>query len=164
MTHLRPYLNRDSPALARLWNRGATSSAVARPLTVYEFDSQVLGGPHFDPAGLIVAERENAVVGFVHAGFGPDHPPGRPLELVHALGTVGMLVVDPQQNDASLPARLFAAAEEYLRSRGASVFYAGGQFPLNPYYWGVYGGSEWAGILSGDATFRAVVEAAAIVR
>jgi ribosomal protein S18 acetylase RimI-like enzyme len=40
------------------------------------------------------------------------------------------------------------------------VIYAGGQYPLNPFYWGIYGGSEWAGILTAHASFlRYVVEA-----
>jgi ribosomal protein S18 acetylase RimI-like enzyme len=40
------------------------------------------------------------------------------------------------------------------------VVYAGGQSPLNPFYWGIYGGSEWAGILTTHATFlRGVTQA-----
>ena len=47
-----------------------------------------------------------------------------------------------------------------MRDRGAEVIYAGGQSPLNPFYWGVYGGSEWSGILSAHETFgRGVVAA-----
>ncbi len=70
-----------------------------------------------------------------------------------------MLVVEPGHDDPDLEGGLILAAERYLRSRGAKVFYAGGQQPLNPFYWGVYGGSEWSGILSGHTTFlRAILE------
>ena len=31
--------------------------------------------------------------------------------------------------------------------------YAGGQFPLNPFYWGLYGGSEGSGVLAEHAEF-----------
>ena len=34
------------------------------------------------------------------------------------------------------------------------MLYAGGLFPLNPFYWGVYGGSEGTGILSGHQAFH----------
>src|SRR5258707_15143359 len=68
-----------------------------------------------------------------------------------------MLVADP--GDPGLEAGLLAEAERYLRRRGATVVYAGGQYPLNPYYWGVYGGSEWAGILGmHDSFHRAVIQ------
>jgi ribosomal protein S18 acetylase RimI-like enzyme len=159
VTHFRPFRNADPPALATLWNRGAPSSAVARPLTVHEFDAQVVGGPCFEAAGLTVAERDGRPVGFTHAGFGPEVLEGRPLVLSHAIGTVGMLVVEPGPEDPELERGLLAAAERYLRDRGATVIYAGGQYPLNPFYWGVYGGSEWAGILGPDAAFLRAVAA-----
>jgi ribosomal protein S18 acetylase RimI-like enzyme len=162
VTHFRPYRNSDSPALAALWNRGAPGSAVARPLTVHEFDAHVVGGPLFEAQGLTVAVRDGKPVGYSHAGFGPEPEDlrGRPLRLSHTMGTVGMLVVEPGQDDPELDAGLLASAERYLRGRGASVVYAGGQSPLNPFYWGVYGGSEWAGILGSHATFlRAVTRA-----
>ena len=160
MTHFRPYRNADSPALAALWNRGAPGSASARPLSAHEFDRHVVGGPLFEAAGLIVAERDGKVVGYAHAGFGPDES-GRPLQLGYELGTVGMLVVEPGADDNDeVASGLFAEAERYLRDRGAAVLYAGGQTPLNPFYWGVYGGSEWAGILADHAPFhRAAVRA-----
>ena len=160
MTRFRPFRNGDSPALARLWNRATPEFAVARPLSDHEFDCHLTAKPLFDAAGLIVAEREGKVVGYVHAGFGPDDPVGPPLQLSYGMGTVAMLVVEPGPADPELESALIAEAERYLRSRGATVLYAGGQYPLNPFYWGLYGGSEWAGILSSDAPFhRAVTRA-----
>jgi GNAT superfamily N-acetyltransferase len=154
VTHFRSFRNTDPPALARLWNRGAPAPGSARPLSVHEFDTQVLGGPCFEAAGLVVAERDGRPVGFAHAGCGPESPEGgRPLELSWAMGTVAMLVVEPGPADPGLERGLLEEAERYLRSRGASVVYAGGLFPLNPYYWGVYGGSEWAGVLGSHHAF-----------
>ena len=37
------------------------------------------------------------------------------------------------------------------------MVYAGGQYPLNPFYWGVYGGSEWSGILDSHVAFLRAV-------
>ena len=65
-----------------------------------------------------------------------------------------MLVVDPERDDEALERGLMEAAEGYLRGRGAQVIYAGGQAPVNPFYWGIYGGSECAGMLSSHVAFH----------
>ena len=78
----------------------------------------------------------------------------QPFELCHELGTIAMLVVEPELDDPDLVSGLIDAAQIYLRSRGAKVIYAGGLFPLNPFYWGLYGGSEGAGVLSGHQRFH----------
>jgi ribosomal protein S18 acetylase RimI-like enzyme len=148
--------------LAALWNRALPPRATAQPLTANEFDAHVISKPHFDAAGLVVAEREGRIAGFVHAGFGPQELPGTPHQLCHALGTIALLVIDPgaEAADPELGSGLIAEAEGYLRHRGAQVIYAGGQSPLNPFYWGIYGGSEWAGILAVHSSFlRYVVQA-----
>jgi ribosomal protein S18 acetylase RimI-like enzyme len=70
-----------------------------------------------------------------------------------------MLVVEPGHDDPELIPGLLGAAERYLRARGAQVVYAGSLFPLNPFYWGLSGGSEGAGVLSGQETFqRALID------
>jgi ribosomal protein S18 acetylase RimI-like enzyme len=163
LTNLRPYRNADSPALATLWNRALSGSGVAHPLTVHEFDQHVVGGPLFDAKGMVVAERDGVVVGFVHAGFGPAAVSDPPLHTAAAMGTVAMLVVDPGREEEGLEDSLLAEAERYLRRHGAEVIYAGGQLPLNPFYWGVYGGSEWSGVLDSHTSFHRVLERAGYV-
>jgi hypothetical protein len=130
-----------------------------RPLRVHELDAHAFGRATFESAGLIVAEKDGQVVGFVHAGFGPDFPvdPARPLELSREMGTLSMLLVDPSLDDRELVLGLISEAEIYLRKRGAKVVYAGGVFPLNPFYWGIYGGSEGCGVLSGHQPFHRVL-------
>ncbi len=157
MTHFRPFRNGDPPALADLWNRGTSPYGTARPLTAHEFDTRVANLPYFEAEGLVVAERGGRIVGCAHAGFGPDLPVGRPLRLSHEMGTIALIVVEPGAEDAELERGLVAEAERYLRRHGASVLYAGGQSPLNPFYWGLYGGSEFAGILSADTPFNRAV-------
>jgi ribosomal protein S18 acetylase RimI-like enzyme len=130
-------------------------------LRVTELDTHALGTVNFEASGLIVAEKEGRIVGFVHAGFGPEQPVEStlPFRLCHELGTVAMLVVEAEPDDRQLDCGLIVAAEGYLRGRGAKVVYAGSLFPLNPFYWGLYGGSEGSGVLSGHKRFHgALVE------
>jgi ribosomal protein S18 acetylase RimI-like enzyme len=136
------------------------SSGCVRPVRVHELDSHALGSVLFDAAGLIVAETDGRIVGFVHAGFGPDLPieSTRPLDLCHEIGTISMLCVEQRLDDPALLDGLIGAAEQYLRSRGAKVLYAGGEFPLNPFYWGIYGGSEGTGVLAGHNAFHRVLK------
>lgn len=160
MTHFRPFRNGDPPALAQLWNRGLPEQGVVRPLTGHDFDARVADKPFFEADGLIVATRDDHIVGFAHAGFGPDDPLDPSHRLNDELGTIAMMVVEPGPVDPELERGLIDRAERYLRSRGASVLYAGGQSPLNPFYWGLYGGSEFAGILASHTSFHRAVVAA----
>jgi ribosomal protein S18 acetylase RimI-like enzyme len=150
----RSYRNTDSPALADLWNRGLPERGVVRPLSVHEFDALVMGKLPFEREGLIVAERDGRVVGFAHAGFGPVQERGPSHRLDFSMGTVALMVLEPGLDDPEIEAGLFREAEHYLRRRGAEVIYAGGRHPLDPFYWGLYGGSEFAGVLGLHEAFR----------
>ena len=126
-----------------------------RPLRVHELDDRVFGQVYFDRAGLIVAERDDHVVGFVHAGFGPDQPIEMmpPFSFCESVGTIAMLAVEPSALADEIARGLIIEAERYLARRGTNVIYAGGQYPLNPFYWGLYGGSEGAGIVPSHPGF-----------
>ncbi len=106
---------------------------------------------HFDRRGLIVATRDEVPVGFVHAGFGPNDA-GTAIDT--SLGTTHLLMLRPEHQDSGLANALLAASEEYLRSRGAQVTYAGGIKPLNSFYLGLYGGSEIPGVLQANTLLR----------
>jgi ribosomal protein S18 acetylase RimI-like enzyme len=162
MTRFRTFRNQDSPALARLWNKSAAGSACARPLRVHELDAHAWGTVNFEPAGLIIAEIDGQIAGFAHAGFGPDLPvqETKPFQLCHELGAIRLLMIDPELDTPDLARELVFAAERYLAARGARVIYAGGVFPLNPFYWGVQGGSEGSGVLSGEVRFHRALEEA----
>jgi ribosomal protein S18 acetylase RimI-like enzyme len=160
VTRFRPFRNSDPPALVKLWNQNAPARATVRPLRLHELDLHGFGTVNFEAPGLIVAEQDGRIVGFVHAGFGPDLPIAatRPFELSAELGALVMLIVEPDLNP-SVVSGLMDAAEQYLRSQGAKVIYGGSLFPLNPFYWGLYGGSEASGVLSGHEQFvRALLE------
>ncbi|AMV37169.1 GNAT family N-acetyltransferase [Planctomyces sp. SH-PL62] len=158
MIHFRPFRNPDPPALLKLWNAAVPESVAARPLRVHELDDQAFNPVIFDPRGLIVAERDGRPVGFVHAGFGPDEThPELPFHLDHDLGVVSMLAAEPGDEEAAVAQALVVEAERYLRSKGAKVLYGGGRFPLNPFYWGIYGGSEASGVPSSHNRFSSAL-------
>ncbi len=50
--------------------------------------------------------------------------------------------------------RIARSLRGILRGRGARVLYGGGLAPLDPFYLGLYGGSELPGVLDSDATAR----------
>ena len=116
---------------------------------------------HFDRHGLIVATRDETPVGFVHAGFGPSDDG---LSLDTSMGTTHILMVDPAERESTLADELLAASEDYLRSRGATVIYAGGINPLNSFYLGLYGGSEIPGVLQSDVVLQAACRSARLPR
>lgn len=123
-------------------------------MTTHEFDMLIVGRLDFEAEGLIVAEDEAGhVVGFAHAGFGPISPDGPDHGLDTQLGTIAMVVVAPHQGD-ELANDLIGEAEGFLKRRGAAVIYAGGRPPLDPFYRGVYGGSEFSGVLDVHESFR----------
>ena len=138
---------------------GVPDQNVVKPLRVHEFDNQAIDSICFEPNGLIVAEREGRLVGFVHAGFGPELPidPAAPTALARSMGSIVMLVVEPVSDAYEIAMELVLCAERYLASRGAEVLYAGSQYPLNPFYWGLYGGSEAAGVPSSHFQFASAL-------
>lgn len=170
MATIRGFRTGDVPALADLWNRAVPAAGSASPLEVHEFDGALICRQFFEAEDLLVAVAEDGrPVGMAHAAFGPVGPEGKSHALDAAMGTVAMLLVDPDRRDPDVADALFAGAVARLRARGAQVVYAGGQAPLNPFYWGLYGGSEYAGVLDAHEDFsgaalRAGFRAAATTR
>lgn len=158
MIHFRTFRNPDPPALVKLWNQSAPEISCARPLRVHELDVHAFGSVFFDREGLIIAEREGRAVGYVHAGFGADEPLAvHPFAAATDLGVVAMLAVEPGPDASEVAEGLIVEAERYLRSRGAKVLYGGGQHPINPFYWGLYGGAEASGVPSSHTLFSSAL-------
>ncbi|MBX9678574.1 MAG: GNAT family N-acetyltransferase [Gemmataceae bacterium] len=144
MIRYRPFRNIDPPRLTEVWNqcfvnRGAVQMRTSTPLERY-----VLSKPTFDPAGLILAEEEDGrCIGWIHAGIAPRL--GEAAE-----GVVCMLGVAPTHRKQGVGSELLRQGEAYLQGRGARTIFAGSQSPRNPFYLGLYGGSECSGFLDSD--------------
>jgi GNAT superfamily N-acetyltransferase len=143
----RSFENRDPPGLAEIWRTQRPIRGRMQAVTPQLLEEHVLAKPWFDRHGLIVACEGARPVGFVHAGFGAD---AGHRDLETSQGTTCLLLVSPHSDRANIAAELMAASESYLRGKGAQRLYAGSQFPLNPFYLGMYGGSDTAGVLASN--------------
>jgi len=116
-------------------------------MSVGLLDRYVLAKPYFDSRGLIVALEDDQPVGFVHSAFGPTEDESK---ICHTAGVTCMLMVRHEYRRLGIGSELLRRGEDYLIARGAEVLYAGAIRPLNPFYLGLYGGSELPGVLDSD--------------
>lgn len=146
MIHYRAFRNIDPPRLAEVWNQAFANRGAVQMRTSTPLERFVLSKPTFDPAGLILAEDEQGrCIGWVHAGSAP-HRAGKSDE-----GVICVLGVLPSHRKQGVGAELLLRAEAYLKERGAKTIYAGALSPRNPFYLGLYGGSECPGFLDSDS-------------
>ena len=150
---IRRFHNDDPPDLAAVWNdafpgRGAYPLRHPSPL-----ERCVFSKPYYDPDGLIVAEDGRSVVGFAHAGFGTN---ADETAIDPTRGVVCAIAVRSSYRRHGIGTELLKEAERYLTDRGTRVLHAGpathcaGAPPLNPFYFGLYGGSDLSGFLLSD--------------
>jgi ribosomal protein S18 acetylase RimI-like enzyme len=148
----RHFRNCDPPGIAEVWRSQPAARGRIQPLTPLLLEYQVFSRPYFDPAGLIVAVQDERIVGFAHAGFGASDDRS---QLDYQTGVICQILVGPHPERDAIASELRAQAENYLRSRGAKLVYGGGIFPVNPFYLGLYGGSELCGVLASDTSMLA---------
>jgi ribosomal protein S18 acetylase RimI-like enzyme len=151
----RSFRNSDPPAVVRLWNECFTGRGAARLRSPTLLEYFTFAKPYFDPAGLVLAEDDGRAVGFAHAGFGPTADGAG---LSTEAGVTGVLGVLPDYRRRGIGRELLRRSEAYLRGRGAKELYAGPLSPLNPFTFGLYGGSQSAGFLESDPDARPFLE------
>ena len=67
-----------------------------------------------------------------------------------ASGVACIVGVRPSYQHRGIGSELLGRCEEYLIGKGARTLYAGAMRPLNPFYFGLYGGSDLPGFLASD--------------
>jgi ribosomal protein S18 acetylase RimI-like enzyme len=147
MPSLRRFRNDDPPKIAAIWNDAFTGRGAFPLRSLAPLERGVFSKPYFDPEGLIVAEDGGAAVGFAHAGFGPnaDETATDPTR-----GVLCALAVRASHRRRGIGTELLKAAENYLTTRGTRTLHAGQLWPLCPFYFGLYGGSDLPGFLLSD--------------
>jgi GNAT superfamily N-acetyltransferase len=156
MLTYRTFRNSDPPALTTLWRSRAGQAGFVQPVSPDLFEQLVFAKLYFDYGGLVLAHDDGRLLGFAHAGFGPDVAKNW---VSTETGVICVVVTDPGCAEAQVADGLLDRCEEYLRRRGASVFYGGGLQPLHPFYVGLYGGSELPGVLDSDKVARTALAA-----
>ena len=151
MLTYRPFRNFDPPALAVLWRSRAGQPGFVQPVSPDLFEQLIFAKLYFDYDGLVLAHDDGRLLGFAHAAFGPDVEKNW---ISTDTGVLCVVVTDPGCAEAEVADGLLGRCEEYLRRRGAKIFYGGGLQPLQPFYVGLYGGSELPGVLDSDSVAR----------
>ena len=143
----RSFRNSDPPQLAKLWSSQPPQRGLAQNVTPRILETYVFAKPYFHRHDFIVAEEGDQLAGFAHVGFGPNESRD---DLCTEMGMTCMLQVAPEFDFAAVAGQLLERAEARLKERGAKLIYGGSVAPLNPFYVGLYGGSEMPGILLSD--------------
>lgn len=156
MLTYRKFRNSDPPAITALWRSRAGQPGLLQPVSPDLFEHLVFAKLCFDRDGLVLAHDDDRLVGFAHAGFGPNADES---SFSTETGVTCVVVTDPNCAEAEVANGLLDRCEQYLRGRGAKVLYGGGLRPLCPFYVGLYGACELPGILDSDAVARQVLAA-----
>jgi ribosomal protein S18 acetylase RimI-like enzyme len=140
----RTFRNTDPPHLVAVWNeafteRGAPYLSNNTLIERYAFAKSI-----FDPHGLFVAEEAGKCVGWAHAAMS-----GHPFN-TQPVGVLCLIGVDPSHQRQGIGGELLRRSEQFLREHGAAILTAGGHWPNNPFYMGLYGGCESPGFLLSD--------------
>jgi len=143
VVNYRKFSNADPPRLQEAWNEIFTGRGAVLLHTITPLDRYILSKPYFDPNGLILAEDNGACVGFAHAGLSFSSQPSR--------GVVCIFGVRPSFRKQGIGTELLKRSEAYLKEKGAQIICAGEEGCANPFYLGLYGGSDSPGILRSDA-------------
>jgi ribosomal protein S18 acetylase RimI-like enzyme len=145
MVEYRTFRNTDPPRLVAVWNEAFTQRGAPRLANNTPIERFVLAKSIFDPQGLFVAQSNGAVVGWAHASMSRNPFNTQPVGVTCLIGVL------PAHRRQGIGTELLKSCEEYLRQRGAEIFTAGGHWPNNPFYMGLYGGCETPGVLGSDA-------------
>ena len=151
MLRYRTFRNADPPRLVAVWRSLAGRPGFRQPVSVGLFEQLVFGKLHFDYEGLVLAFDDDRPVGFAHASFGPNEDgTGTSTKT----GVIAMICVCPDSAETDVAGGLLERCEAYLRRRGTQTAFGGGFWPRSPFYLGLYGGCELAGVLDSDPVAR----------
>jgi ribosomal protein S18 acetylase RimI-like enzyme len=156
MLTYRSFRNYDPPALTSLWRSRAGKPGFVQPVSPDLFEQLVFAKLYFDYDGLVLAHDDGRLLGFAHAGFGPDPDKNW---ISTETGVICVVVTDPACAEAQVADGLLDRCEEYLRRHGVRTFFGGGLQPFHPFYVGLYGGSELPGVLDSDTAARTAMAA-----
>ncbi len=148
MIEYRSFRNSDLPQLVRLWHESGLGRGAASGFSNEAIDRLLLAQHYFDLRGLIVACDGSKLIGWVHAGFRSN---STETWVDVGSGAICVIMVHPEYRRHGIGRELMSLAESYLRQSGATSIQAGAAPPCDPFYHGLYGGSEVSGFLGSNA-------------
>ncbi len=143
--HFRSFRNADPPHLAALWQSCEPQTGLRQGVDCSMLEDVVFSKRYFNPDGLIVAENEGRIVGFVHAGLGLNKAR---TALSRQRGVISMLIVAPKFRRQGIGTALLHRGERFLAEQGVRTVQIGEWGRLAPFYTGIYGQSLCPGILA----------------
>ncbi len=150
MFKVREFSNRLVDDWLKVWgDQAARFPEFLAPVTRQVMETQILGNFLFDPAGLLIAYKDDEPIGVIHAAFGPN---ADGTDLSHQVGILYPPVIrsDIAVRRGEVARALIEAAENYLRGRGSRRWYAGGYGNSSPFYTGLYGWTNPVGVCDED--------------
>ena len=157
MLTYRTFRNTDPPAITALWRSRAGQPGLVQPVTVDLLEQLVFSRLYFDYGGLVLAYDNGQPLGFAHAGFGPNLAANW---ISTEAGVTCLVLTRPDCPAEEAAAGLLDRCEEHLRAAaGHGVSTAGGSEIMDPFYRGLYGGSDLPGVLDSDAVARQALAA-----
>ena len=151
---IRRFLNTDAPSIIDLWRKHPPFPRLSSTISKNDLENLVLAKPYFDPEGFRLALDDGLMVGFAHAGFGPNSTGS---DLDYRNGLLLQVRSLPGEAGDSVAEALIDSCLDYLQSRGAQRCFAASRFPWVPFYLGLYGGSRIPGIPVEDQAFHRAV-------
>src|SRR5262249_34017789 len=106
----RTFRNPDPPAMVEIWNQSFINRGAFRLQNSALLEICVFSKPYFDPAGLMIAEDKGKLVGFAHAGFGPNAPE---TDIVTDFGIICAIAVLPSHRGQGIGTELLRRCEDY---------------------------------------------------
>jgi len=143
----RSFSNPDPPHLVALWHACQLGRGAASGVSTDIFEALNLSQSYFDPHGLTVACDGKEIIGYSHAGFG-SNADGSGLST--AEGIICAVMVHPKYRRQGIGRRLIEHAEHFLEAAPTEKIHAGPAPPRDPFYTGMYGGTQPAGFLESD--------------
>ena len=148
MVQYRTFHNCDPPLIWELWHAGNFGPCAAEGFPCDVLELFVFSQPFFDRNGFFIAEEDDRIAGFVHAGFGATADGSR---LDRTQGVICAIAVHPDFRRRGIGHELLRRAEKYLEESGAETVSVGGGLNNNGFYNGIYGGLQSSGF-SGAVT------------
>ena len=122
-----------------------------QPMSIAVLERYVLSKPTFDPQGLIVATDEDKLVGFAHAGFGPDEQGQRYFDAAWRHEPCAACVPTPNRRS---PANFWSAPKRTSTSRGARSVRRSEAIRFHLSTWACTAAARLSGVLDSDVGSR----------